>query len=126
MKHACPCYSGNAYAACCQPLHQGLPAPDAERLMRSRYSAYALRLPDYILQTWHTETRPNSLTQADLQGIKWLKLEVLAHHQQDATHAEVTFVATYQSGQQKKTTMTEHSRFEYLDGRWLYCGQVEA
>lgn len=94
--------------------------------MRSRYSAYALRLPDYILQTWHTETRPNSLTQADLQGIKWLKLEVLGHHQHDATHAEVTFVATYQSGQQKKATMTEHSRFEYLDGRWLYCGQVEA
>ncbi|MFQ6333050.1 YchJ family protein [Methylophilus sp. 3sh_L] len=111
--------------ACCQPLHQGTPAPDAERLMRARYSAYALKMPEYILETWHQDTRPESLTQADLQGIKWLKLEVLAHQQRDDTHAEVHFVATYQSAKQKKSSMTEHSQFERINGQWLYCGQVE-
>lgn len=126
MTTLCPCHSGYPYADCCQPLHQGQAAPDAERLMRSRYSAYALRLADYILQTWHTDTRPASLTIQDLQGIKWLKLQVVSHHVRDDTHAEVTFIATYQSGKQKKSTLTEHSRFESLNGRWLYCGQVEA
>lgn len=120
MKNACPCYSGNAYADCCQPLHAGTPAPDAERLMRSRYSAYALKLPEYILQTWHPDTRPKSLTQEDLGGIKWLKLQVLTHEQPDANTAFVKFVATFQSGKQKKEQLSEHSRFSRESGQWLY------
>lgn len=125
MKNACPCYSGKTYADCCHPLHAGLSAPDAERLMRSRYSAYALKLPDYILHTWHVNTRPATLTQEDLSGIKWLKLQVLSHAPVDAETAFVKFVATFQSGQQKKEQLIEHSRFEKVDGRWLYCGQAE-
>lgn len=120
MKNACPCYSGNAYADCCQPLHQGQAAPDAERLMRSRYSAYALRLPDYILQTWHADTRPKNLTDADLSGIKWLKLQVLTHEQPDADTAFVKFVATFQNGKQKKEQLSEYSRFSRESGQWLY------
>jgi SEC-C motif domain protein len=120
MKNACPCYSGKPYADCCQPLHHGLAAPDAERLMRSRYSAYALKLPDYILQTWHADTRPATLTQEDLNGIKWLKLQVLSHTQVDVDHALVKFVATFQSSQQKKEQLTEHSRFSRESGQWLY------
>lgn len=126
MKNACPCYSGKTYADCCQPLHDGLAAPDAERLMRSRYSAYVLKLPDYILQTWHAGTRPASLTQEDLSGIKWLKLQVLSHEQPAADEAFVKFVATFQSGKQKKEQPTELSRFSRESGRWLYIdGQPE-
>ncbi|SDK16212.1 SEC-C motif-containing protein [Methylophilus rhizosphaerae] len=120
MKNACPCYSGKTYAGCCQPLHDGLAAPDAERLMRSRYSAYALKLPAYILQTWHVDTRPATLTQEDLSGIKWLKLQVLSHEQVDAETAFVKFVASFQNGQQKKAQLTEHSRFKKVDARWVY------
>lgn len=123
MKNPCPCYSGKAYADCCQPLHHGLAAPDAERLMRSRYSAYALKLPDYILQTWHTDTRPATLTQEDLKGIKWLKLQVLSHTPVDADNALVKFVATFQSGQQKKEQLTEHSQFVRVNDRWFYVGE---
>lgn len=120
MKNACPCYSGKAYTDCCQPLHNGTPAPDAERLMRSRYSAYALKLPEYILHTWHQDTQPKSLTQEDLGGIKWLKLQVLSHEQPDADTAFVKFVATFQSGNQKKEQLTEYSRFSRESGQWLY------
>lgn len=123
MKNRCPCHSGLAYADCCQPLHEGQTAPDAERLMRSRYSAYALRLPAYILHTWHGPTRPESLTLEELQGIKWLKLQVLAHEVVDADHAEVLFVATYQGNQQKKAELREHSCFKRIAGDWRYCGQ---
>ena len=124
MKNLCPCHSGKTYPDCCQPLHHGTPAPDAERLMRSRYSAYVLKLPDYLMSTWHADSRPAQLTAEDLGGIKWLKLEVLSHHQSDAMHAEVVFVATYQSGKQKKTQLKEHSQFIHVDGRWLYQGEV--
>lgn len=88
--------------------------------MRSRYSAYVLKLPDYILQTWHAYTRSTSLTQEDLSGIKWLKLQVLSHTQVDADTALVKFVATFQSGRQKKEQLAEYSRFKKTDGRWLY------
>lgn len=123
MKNLCPCHSGKLYKDCCQPLHLGQAAPDAEHLMRSRYSAYALKLPEYILQTWHPETRPASLSEEELNGIKWLKLVVLSHQLTDETHAEVVFIATYQSGKQKKSQLTEHSSFVRTNDRWLYVGE---
>jgi SEC-C motif domain protein len=124
MKNACPCYSGKAYTACCQPLHNGQVAPDAERLMRARYSAYALRLPEFIVASWHPETRPDSLSLEDLNGIKWLKLQVVFYQQTDETHAEVKFVASYQAGKQKKTHLSEHSLFVREAGSWFYHGQL--
>jgi SEC-C motif-containing protein len=57
----CPCGSPHPYDACCQPLHQGAAAASAEALMRSRYSAYVLGLEDYLLATWHADTRPAAL-----------------------------------------------------------------
>ena len=49
MSHTCPCGSGIALDDCCGKWHQGQPAPSAERLMRSRYSAYTLGLIDYLV-----------------------------------------------------------------------------
>ena len=46
----CPC-GATDYAACCGRYHGGASAPDAESLMRSRYSAYALKLEAYLLAT---------------------------------------------------------------------------
>lgn len=126
MKNLCPCHSGKSYTDCCQLLHLGQAAPDAERLMRSRYSAYALKLPEYILQTWHPDTRPKSLDMEEMHGIKWLKLQVISHQQQNETLAEVEFIATYQSGKQKKSTLTEHSRFTKIQGQWFYVGEIKA
>lgn len=91
--------------------------------MRSRYSAYALKLAEYILQTWHPDTRPTSLSMQDLSGIKWLKLEVISYQRLDDTHAEVVFTATFQSGKQKKSQLTEHSQFELINEHWLYVGE---
>ncbi|BBD09151.1 SEC-C motif domain-containing protein [Desulfovibrio ferrophilus] len=44
----CPCGSGKEYTACCEPIINGTPAPTAEALMRSRYSAYVVGNIDYI------------------------------------------------------------------------------
>src|SRR3954470_4379289 len=48
----CPCHSGRRYNICCRPLHTGEPAAARpETLMRSRYSAFALGLGAYLVET---------------------------------------------------------------------------
>jgi len=109
-----------AYSTCCgvfiEPL-DGVSAPDAERLMRSRYSAFVLARADYLLATWHPSTRPASLD-FDTDA-KWLGLDVRAHQMTGMHTAEVTFVARYRlpSG---AVRMHERSRFVREDGRWFY------
>lgn len=123
----CPCGSGVLYAACCGRFHAGdlqLQAPDAERLMRSRYSAYVRGLTDYLLATWHPSTRPASL-EPDPPGLKWLGLEVRRHVNQDEDHATVSFVARSKlAGRAHR--LQETSRFVRENGRWFYVdGDVD-
>ncbi|HXU92125.1 MAG TPA: YchJ family metal-binding protein [Gallionella sp.] len=113
----CPCGSPD-YVACCGRYHGGTPAPDAAALMRSRYSAYVLKLEPYLLATWHASTRPSAL-ELDTDNAKWLGLEVKNHSQQDAEHATVEFVARYKIGG-RAHRLHEISRFVREDGRWYY------
>ena len=86
--------------------------------MRSRYSAYVLGLLDYLLETWHPQTRPTSLT-PNPPDLRWLGLEVRHHVQIDQNHATVEFVARSKQGG-RATRLHEISRFERLDGLWAY------
>ncbi len=126
----CPCGrtpSANStrtlsYADCCGRWHEGpqaLQAPDAEALMRSRYSAFVLGLPDYLLATWHPRTRPGQI-EPDEPGLRWLGLTVKRHQAQNADHATVEFVARCKlAGRAQR--LHELSRFERdAQGRWLY------
>jgi SEC-C motif domain protein len=120
-KPICPCETGLAYDACCGRWHDGprhLQAPTAEALMRSRYAAFALDKLDYLLQTWHPDTRPASL-EPNPPGRKWLGLRIIAHAQQDADHATVEFVARSRDAG-RATRLHEVSRFVRQDGHWLY------
>ena len=48
----CPCKSGTSFLQCCSPyLHNKKLPPNPLALMRSRYSAYALKDIDYLVQT---------------------------------------------------------------------------
>jgi SEC-C motif-containing protein len=120
MKSACPCHSKQPYQACCEPLHQGQPSNSAEQLMRSRYSAYVLKLDTYLLHSWHASSRPDDLTQASLQGTKWLGLTITDTQLQDANHATVTFEARFRQGQAKTQTLKETSRFVLENNHWFY------
>ncbi len=86
--------------------------------MRSRYSAYVLKLTDYLRATWHPRTRPESLDLND-DGSKWLGLAVKTHEVLDATHATVEFVARYRLAG-RAYRLHEVSRFVCEDGRWFY------
>ena len=117
----CPCGSGLPYDACCGRWHAGplhLQASDAAALMRSRYSAFVLRLADYLLATWHPSTRPPQL---ELRGsdVRWLGLELRRQVQHDADQASVEFVARSRS-HGRGHRLHETSRFVRENGRWFY------
>ena len=115
----CPCGSGKIFPDCCQPFLQAVSlTASAEALMRSRYTAYVLRDAPYLLATWHPHTRPESLD-FDQEPPQWLGLAIKRHLQIDASHAEVEFVARYKING-RGFRMRETSRFERIDGRWLY------
>lgn len=121
----CPCGRADArgramaYEACCgRYLDHDTPAPDAECLMRSRYSAFVLDRLDYLLASWHPDTRPASI-EPNEPGLRWLGLEVKRHQRQDADHATVEFVARSKLGG-RAHRLHEVSRFERIDGRWYY------
>jgi len=117
----CPCGSGRAYPACCGRWHAGehhLQAPDAEALMRSRYSAYVCGLGDYLRDTWHASTRPAEPFTFD-PAVRWLGLEVRRHVQADAAHATVEFLARSKLGGRAQR-LHETSHFVRENGRWFY------
>jgi len=116
---ACPCGSGRVLEACCGRFHAGAAVPDAESLMRSRYSAYVLGLEDYLLATWHPDTRPAALGLDATPRPQWLGLAVKTHTPQDETHATVEFIARYKLNG-RAFRLHETSRFERVGGRWLY------
>jgi SEC-C motif-containing protein len=113
----CPC-GGTSYATCCGLYHQGTPAPTAETLMRSRYSAYVLKLEPYLLATWHPDTRPASFDLAN-DNTQWLGMEIKRHIAEYETDTIVEFVARYKIGG-RAHRLHEISRFVREDGRWLY------
>ena len=118
MKDTCPCGRSAAVQACCaRYIGTGVPAPDAESLMRSRYTAFVRDDVAHLLATWHASTRPASI---ELDGgVKWLGLEVKRHTPVDEAHAEVEFVARSRV-QGRGQRLHERSRFVREDGHWLY------
>ncbi|PUE32038.1 hypothetical protein B9Z35_00280 [Limnohabitans sp. Jir61] len=122
----CPCGRVDAknravaYANCCGRFvdhFDTTAAPNAEHLMRSRYSAFVLACADYLLATWNSSTRPASLD-FDV-GAKWLGLEVREHKVTGAETAEVEFVARCRVDS-RVVRLHERSRFVREDGRWFY------
>lgn len=120
----CPCGRrdgrgrATAYELCCgRYLDHDIPAPDAECLMRSRYSAFVLGRVAYLEASWHASTRPAGLTLEP--GQKWLGLEVKRYRVIDDDHAEVEFVARSRVGG-RGVRLHETSRFVREGGRWFY------
>ncbi len=117
MSTLCPCHSKQPYATCCAPLHRGEPAPTALALMRSRYSAYALALIDYLLWTTHPRN-PHVATRDQLaafaRSTSFVGLDILS-----ATKDTVTFKAYLKQGG-NDVSFTEQSLFIFEEGRWLW------
>ncbi|MFE9249241.1 YchJ family protein [Streptomyces sp. NPDC007088] len=118
---ACPCgVPGAPYAEHCGRFHAGrAAAPTAEALMRSRYSAFAVRDEAYLLRTWHPGTRPARV--ATDPGTRWTGLEIEETRRGSAFHQDgtVTYRAHYLDGREPGS-LHERSRFTRVDGEWVY------
>ncbi|MFE4195786.1 YchJ family protein [Paenarthrobacter sp. NPDC056912] len=117
---ACPCLSGEQYSDCCGRFHRGdADAPTAEQLMRSRYSAFVVLEPEYLLRTWHPSTRPASM---DLDpDMQWRRLDILSTSNGGPLDLDgtVEFAAYYRSDGERGV-QRELSRFVREAKRWFY------
>ena len=120
----CPCGLPAAYERCCGRFLGGVPAPTAELLMRSRYTAFVRQDAEHLLRSWHPSTRPATVSFEPT--LRWTRLEVLetaAGGERDET-GTVRFRATHvQDG--AVGALEELSRFRREDGRWTYVAPVE-
>jgi SEC-C motif-containing protein len=123
----CPCGSTKIYDDCCGPFHRNEKRPvKAESLMRSRYSAFVLKLDDYVLSTWDVSNRPKKagLTESP---VEWMGLDVIDCKKGLAADGRglVEFKAYYKL-EGNKYTLHETSRFVKKQGRWFYLdGKVK-
>ncbi len=112
----CPCGSNKTYSDCCSPLHKGRTADSAEALMRSRFSAFALQVSDYLLTSWHPTTRPE---QIELDAAThWKRLEIISASN-DKQQGSVHFKAYYQE-KNEWHLLEETSKFLFENGHWFY------
>lgn len=119
----CPCGSGVSYTRCCKAFHLRQALPDtAERLMRSRYVAFAKRLDSYLMFTWAPETRPATLQLSRAQEFTGLEIVAADAGGPGDAGGVVEFIARY-TIDGRESALHEVSRFRRLteqDDRWVY------
>ena len=121
----CPCGSGNAFSACCEPLIKNeVKATSAEQLIRSRYSAFTVCEMEYVLNTHHPKTRSDVDMEANLKWAKsssWLGLEI--HEVEDDNDASkkafIKFTAKFKTNG-KTASHKERSEFRKEGGEWFF------
>jgi SEC-C motif-containing protein len=125
----CPCTSGRAFSACCEPYVTGrAQAPTAEALMRARYTSYATGRIDFVEKTHAPESRADFDRKASEKWAKesqWKGLSVVAVKGGGADDADgvVHFVARFATGGQDyehreiATFRKERDTWWFVDGK---------
>ena len=86
--------------------------------MRSRYSAFVLCNEQYLLATWHSSKRPDSIPFNKDQ--KWLGLRIVDARVTGDAKAEVEFIARSRVSNAAAVRHHERSRFVREGERWFY------
>lgn len=126
----CFCDPQKLFEKCCAPFLNGIAiVPSAEKLMRSRYSAYATLNTQYLVNTAHFTIRKNE-TPANIahwaRSNQWQKLEIIDTYSglEDDASGTVEFKAYYISANGKQEVHHEKSSFVKEDGKWFYKSGV--
>ena len=123
----CPCGVGPKYKKCCRPIHLGRPADRPEQLMRSRYTAYAIGLADFIIETtdpkgdqWEHD-RENWLDDIRVfsQTTRFQELTILETEMVSENEGFVAFRARLEQAG-ADASFAERSRFVKGESGWLY------
>jgi len=113
----CYCGSQQSFDLCCNKfINNHVPPQSAEQLMRSRYSAYILKNENYLLNSWHTTTRPDSL-ELTHDSTQWMGLKIIR-----ASDDTVEFVAYFTQdtlNREKIYALSEISHFS-KENNWQY------
>ncbi|KAL3680344.1 hypothetical protein R1sor_023300 [Riccia sorocarpa] len=129
----CPCGGGEEkklYTECCGRYHGGVIEPDAQTLMKARFSAYALGVVPYVVRTTHPKN-PDfegvedfaADVKATCERLRFLKLETLEFQEESETEASVSFIVTYsilKGGRGERKFLKEKSLFVKENERWFY------
>jgi SEC-C motif domain protein len=122
----CHCQSNLDFSNCCEPFLKGKALPQtAEKLMRSRYSAFVEKNIDYLEKTLAPESRSDfdkASTAKWASEAVWKGLKILSTDKGQASDkkGKVEFVATYTAEGQ---TLDHHevSNFRQSDtGQWYF------
>lgn len=126
---ACPCCSGKPYAECCKPFHEGEAQPErAEQLVRARFSAFALGMPEYVWRTLHSAHEDRAVPHdqfvaqlgRSMGNAKYRRLRILDQSPPDAHGiSRVLFAADVQQ-LKRDLSFVEQSDFVEEDGELRY------
>lgn len=122
----CPCaintlHNPPLYHTCCGSFHANALKPATpEQLMRSRYTAFVIKLYDYLIATHHPEYLRGLTASALAQSPEthWLTLEIISSSSTDL-HGQVEFQAWYKDDS-GINAIHERSDFQCIEGDWLY------
>jgi SEC-C motif domain protein len=126
---ACPCGSGKTFDACCGPILEGAPAPTAEALMRSRYTAYVKRNYAHLKRSLSADQRED-FSEKDArewaEAAQWMGLEITGTEAGGPEDSEgmVDFIARFRMEGQERAHV-EKARFAREEGAWVYAGTIE-
>lgn len=118
----CPCGLEADYESCCGVFHQGeADAPTAEKLMRSRYSAFIKKEYDYLESSLDPQTAlgfDNDGNRKWAEEVQLFKLEIL-RAEENGNKAVVEFKAHYK---QDNADHIHHeiSKFRKQAGVWYF------
>jgi SEC-C motif-containing protein len=123
-KDFCPCGSKKQYQYCCGKYLSGkATAETAEKLMRSRYTAFCKGDIDYLIATHHpdyrTEKDRTELAQI-INNTQWISLTILNTDQgkKNDSLGYVEFEAVYKTNEPAQ--LHERSKFIKKDDKWFY------
>ena len=125
MSRPCPCESKLTFDRCCEPFVTGKQLPEtSEKLMRSRFTAYALGRVDYLAATT-AEAEREKLDLEELErycrAVRCISMRVLKTElggAGDETGVVVFHAKLLING--KRMLHHEKSRFVREQGRWVY------
>lgn len=123
----CSCGSGKGYDECCGPIIAGMPAPTAEALMRSRFTAFACGHLGHIEQTYARAKRGKhgAAGAGSSSAVEWVGLKILDTVAGDAGDETgiVEFAARYRL-ENRIEVHRERSNFQRENGQWVYVDGV--
>jgi len=125
----CPCGLPDKYESCCGRYHSGeTSAPTAEKLMRSRYCAFAKQNVAYLKETtWPSNQKHFDEVSYYHRAASSIWLGLTLHETEAGLEADMRGTVTFTAKSMINGTIdeqTEKSVFRKKGGKWFYVKAI--